>query len=233
MQAGHTMHAFLITGGTKDARLHKVEEYLRHWHISVYDSVIIDRLDEHIRIEDIRDIQKRLYLRPVNSKYSVLIIIKAENLTHEAQGALLKLLEEPPEHSRILCETGNTSLLLPTVISRCQLVDVGICEEISDEDTSGISLLIQASGLPPGKRLTLVDNIAKSRDEALTWVQHATGQARGELLRMYREDSQKKQPEKRREHQWTVILRSLMRARVKLGANVHPGLALDELFLTI
>lgn len=73
-----------------------------------------------ISVDDIRvQISGDVAYKPYNSPYKVYIMNEAEKMTPEAQNALLKTLEEPPEYVVILLLTSNVGALLPTILSRC------------------------------------------------------------------------------------------------------------------
>ena len=75
---------------------------------------------EHsIKIEQIRMLQSKLLEKPIVSKRKVYLINDAEKMTKEAQNALLKTLEEPPEYVCIILIVANESALLNTIKSRC------------------------------------------------------------------------------------------------------------------
>ncbi|MFH1715017.1 MAG: DNA polymerase III subunit delta' [Elusimicrobiota bacterium] len=75
-----------------------------------------------ITIEQIRDIQKSVQYKRVESKYRCVIINESDKMTKEAANAFLKTLEEPPQGTIIILLTSGISGLLTTIISRCQLV---------------------------------------------------------------------------------------------------------------
>jgi DNA polymerase-3 subunit delta' len=77
---------------------------------------------EAIKIEDIRQLQKDINLRPYEGKKKIFIIDNAHNLTAEASNALLKILEEPPAKSLIILISSKPALLFKTIISRCQIL---------------------------------------------------------------------------------------------------------------
>ncbi|MBQ9765425.1 MAG: DNA polymerase III subunit delta [Lachnospiraceae bacterium] len=58
-------------------------------------------------------------IKPYSGKYKIYIIDEAEKLTPQAQNALLKTIEEPPEYGIILFLATNSSFFLPTITSRC------------------------------------------------------------------------------------------------------------------
>jgi DNA polymerase-3 subunit delta' len=76
----------------------------------------------NIPVDDIREMQKTLNLKPYEGKRSVVIISDIEKLSYSAGNSLLKTLEEPPPNSLLILTTSNLSALLPTVVSRCQLL---------------------------------------------------------------------------------------------------------------
>jgi len=77
-----------------------------------------------IGIDDIRDLQHSASLPPYEGKYKVFIIDEAERLSSEAANCLLKTLEEPAS-SVIICLLATEELrLLPTVVSRCQRIEL-------------------------------------------------------------------------------------------------------------
>ncbi|MBE6893514.1 MAG: DNA polymerase III subunit [Ruminococcaceae bacterium] len=69
-------------------------------------------------IESIREIKNSLWLAPNESEQKVYILLNIENMTQEAQNALLKSLEEPPSHARFILTCDNRKSLLDTIISR-------------------------------------------------------------------------------------------------------------------
>jgi DNA polymerase-3 subunit delta' len=79
-----------------------------------------------VSIEAVRRIDHFFSLKvPVRTRYNRAVIIEsADSLTREAQNALLKILEEPPEHSFIILASAGSQPLLPTIRSRAQLIEV-------------------------------------------------------------------------------------------------------------
>ncbi|MFH0763039.1 MAG: DNA polymerase III subunit delta' [Candidatus Omnitrophota bacterium] len=75
-----------------------------------------------IKIEQIRQLQHKIGLRPYEARMKVFIIDNAHQLTAEAAGALLKVLEEPPGDSLIILISDKPSLLFKTIISRCKVL---------------------------------------------------------------------------------------------------------------
>ncbi|MFN4201087.1 MAG: DNA polymerase III subunit gamma/tau, partial [Fervidobacterium gondwanense] len=82
-------------------------------------------------IDEIRKIRDGVNFTPVMGKYKVYIIDEVHMLTREAFNALLKTLEEPPEHILFVLATTNPEKIPPTIISRCHVLEF---RNISKED---------------------------------------------------------------------------------------------------
>lgn len=82
-------------------------------------------------VEDIRDLIERARLAPMMGHHKIYIVDEVHQLSSSAASALLKTLEEPPEHVIFILATTDPQKLLPTIISRCQRFDFG---KIKNED---------------------------------------------------------------------------------------------------
>jgi len=74
-------------------------------------------------IEEIRSLRENVKFSPSAGKYKIYIIDEVHMLTTEAFNALLKTLEEPPEHVKFIFATTHPEKVIPTIISRCQRFD--------------------------------------------------------------------------------------------------------------
>ncbi len=74
-------------------------------------------------IDEIRDLRERVRFAPAEFRYKVYIVDEVHMLTPEAFNALLKTLEEPPEHVIFILATTEPQRIPPTVLSRCQRFD--------------------------------------------------------------------------------------------------------------
>jgi len=77
-----------------------------------------------IGIDRIRDICHSANMPPYEGKFRVFIIDKAELLSPAASNALLKTIEEPPPQIVFIFLTSDSSRLLPTIVSRCQVISL-------------------------------------------------------------------------------------------------------------
>ena len=75
-----------------------------------------------LRVEQMRQIEKEANFRPFEGKARVFLIDEADKLNDASANALLKVLEEPPRTSHLILITARPAMLLPTVLSRCQMI---------------------------------------------------------------------------------------------------------------
>ena len=84
-----------------------------------------------ISVDDIRaQINNDIAIKPYSSPYKIYIMNEAEKMTPQAQNAILKTLEEPPEYAVIMLLTSNVNSLLPTILSRCVVLNM---KPVADE----------------------------------------------------------------------------------------------------
>lgn len=113
-----------------------------------------------VQIDDVRGIIARAYRLPTEAPRQ-LIVIETPNFTHEAQQALLKILEEPPATTRFCLLVAPETKLLPTVLSRCQFMDAPALAA-----TSPLSPLVEEflrAAIP--ERLSLIASAHKDKNE--------------------------------------------------------------------
>jgi DNA polymerase-3 subunit delta' len=86
------------------------------------DVQVIEPDGQRLKIDQVRALQHDLALSPIEGKFRVAIFDQFDSATTEAQNALLKTLEEPPAYAVLMVLTTDPELLLPTIVSRCQLI---------------------------------------------------------------------------------------------------------------
>lgn len=100
-----------------------------------------------IGVDEIRkQLNNDIVIKPYSSPRKIYIIRDAEKMTVQAQNALLKTLEEPPSYAVILLLTANINALLPTILSRCVVLNM---KPVSDEQVVGY--LMEQMKLPDYK----------------------------------------------------------------------------------
>jgi DNA polymerase III subunit gamma/tau len=75
-------------------------------------------------IDEVRELRDTVKYAPASSKFKIYIIDEVHMLTKEAFNALLKTLEEPPDHVKFMFATTEPEKVLPTILSRCQRFDL-------------------------------------------------------------------------------------------------------------
>lgn len=100
--------------------------------------------------EESREIIKTLSLKPFESPYKVMIIWQPELMHPSAANGILKILEEPPAHTYFLLVSNAADKLLPTIISRTQIVTIPL---LADEELSDY---LSSLGVDEGKRNKIV-----------------------------------------------------------------------------
>ena len=81
----------------------------------------------NITAQECNDIIRKLSLKSFESEYKILIMWMPEYLGNEGN-KLLKLIEEPPPNTLFILVAENESLILPTIVSRCQLIKIPVLE---------------------------------------------------------------------------------------------------------
>ncbi|MCQ2380332.1 MAG: DNA polymerase III subunit gamma/tau, partial [Victivallaceae bacterium] len=102
------------------------------------DLVEIDAAS-HNSVSTMRDLVEEIATLPAEGKYKIYIIDEVHMLSNSAWNALLKTIEEPPEHVKFIFATTEVDQVLPTILSRCQRFDL---QPISTSDIIGRLQLI-------------------------------------------------------------------------------------------
>jgi len=134
-----------------------------------------------LRVEQIRELQHRLSLAPYEASYRVALLLRFEEANLNAQNALLKTLEEPPQRVLIFITTEDSESLLPTIVSRCEVIHLRplpptvlaqtLIETQGSEPTFA-SQIARLSGGRPGLALQLLHQPEKRQTQQRIIEQH-------------------------------------------------------------
>ena len=136
-----------------------------------------------IGVDEIRRMRADLQIKPYSNARKIYIIPDAEKLTIQAQNALLKTLEEPPEYAVIILIANGLVSFLPTILSRCVVLQTRAVEEAQiarflqrekDIPEDQAQILARFAGGNPGQALLLTEDqeFLELRDRTVDFLSH-------------------------------------------------------------
>ncbi len=188
-------HAFLIVGPKgstiskavsflaqslvceEDLACEKCNSCLKIENNNFIDLVRIDGLKETIKKGMVEEIQKQFQKTSVEGLGKIYILENIENSTPETMNALLKILEEPTDKTYAIFTCENTNKVLPTIISRCQVLVLkplpleynDYIGQINEEDFNILSNYYET--IDEMKELVLSDRYIDIKKEALAFIE--------------------------------------------------------------
>ena len=157
-----------------------------------------------IGVEDIRtQINGDIDIKPYSSPRKIYIMNEGEKMTVQAQNALLKTLEEPPEYAVILILTTNVDELLPTILSRCVVLNMKpvtdaqvkkyLMEELGVPDyKANICVAFARGNIGKAKLLASSEEFEKVKDEAITLAKYINDMEINEIVKAIKKISEYK-----------------------------------------
>jgi DNA polymerase-3 subunit delta' len=106
--------------------------------------VMAENEGETLKIDQVRELQHTLSLAPYEARYRIAMILRFEEANSSAANAMLKTLEEPPDHVVIILTAKSAENLLPTIVSRCEVLRLRTLS--MDETARGLQII---KGVPP------------------------------------------------------------------------------------
>ena len=157
----------------------KCQKIVNDSHPDIFN-VSLEEDKKDISIEQMRTVQGKVQMHPLEGRYKFVIIDNAERMNQAAANSALKILEEPPRDTHFFLITSRSHMFLPTIISRCQKITfsplpveeiVPIIEERlkTDKETAGMMALISCGSL--GLALTFPVDTLKDAKETITRIQ--------------------------------------------------------------
>lgn len=148
-----------------------------------------------IGVDDIRrQINGDIDIKPYSSPRKIYIINEGEKMKAQAQNALLKTLEEPPEYVVFLILTTNVDALLPTILSRCVVLNMKpvadakvkkyLMEELGVPDyKANICVAFARGNIGKAKMLASSEEFEKVKEEAVTLVKYIKDMEINEIVK--------------------------------------------------
>jgi DNA polymerase-3 subunit delta' len=159
-------------------------ESMQHPDMNVIQALNDDGLAKEggtLKVDQVREVQRVMSLKPYQSKYRVSLFLRFQEANDSAANALLKTLEEAPAHAILLLTADNPEQLLPTIISRCEILRLRPLPISAIEadlikrgvDAERARLLAHISSGRPGYARRLVDDVTllEKREERLNDMQ--------------------------------------------------------------
>jgi len=173
-------HAYLFVGPrgcgkTSVARIlaHQINDFKYELEDNYLDIIEIDAAS-NTGVDNIRELRERAIVAPVEGEYKVYIIDEVHMLSKSAFNALLKTLEEPPEHVVFIMATTDFEKVPATIVSRCQTFQFKLADESEmldhlkkicksekiDIEDEALSIIINRGGGSFRDTLSLLDQIS-------------------------------------------------------------------------
>lgn len=121
-----------------------------------------------LKVEQVRTVRQALVLKPYQGRYRVALFLRFQEANPSAANALLKTLEEAPAHAILLLTADTTEQLLPTIVSRCEVLrlrplpveTVATALKVRGADEPSARLLAHLSGGRPGAAFRMLTDPA-------------------------------------------------------------------------
>jgi len=175
-----------------------------------------------IGIEEVKNLQADLFFHPFEKIFQTGIVLEAEKLTHEAQNAFLKTLEESSDETIFILCTKNEKNLLPTIVSRSRKIFAPQNTNTIEENLPGFNVnqsLVEVFGK--------IEDIAKDRNESLNFLISLEHTYKDRLEKtISKKDKELSLLEKEN-------LKSIQTARIRILGNGNRRLVLENLILRL
>jgi DNA polymerase-3 subunit delta' len=195
------------------------------------DVQVIEGEGGTIKIDQMRTLRREAALSPLEGRWKVYIIRQMEQATAEAANCLLKTLEEPPPHVILMLTASEAEALLPTIVSRCQVLNLrplatGAVQRALQErwgvDSERAQLLARLSGGQLGWAVAASQNnaILRRREKYLDEMMKLVDQGRVERLEYAQQLSQNPEAFPELLHLWLGWWRDLLLVATGSSARI-------------
>jgi hypothetical protein len=167
----YSSQSLLVITPNRDLANSYVSGLLKESRVDPLD-INLQTYEKDMGIEDVRNIQKTILLKPFRGKTKAVVLDPRKGITLEAQNALLKILEEPPNNTIMVIISTNKEIVLPTIISRCKVVilqekEVKLAETDHSRFQNDLETLINGV---LGDKLKLAEHITKDKADSSIWL---------------------------------------------------------------
>jgi DNA polymerase III delta prime subunit len=218
------MQSVLISGQIEKTR-EKAQAICLENKISKFDIEII-QTEKTAGIGDIRNLQKKLFLKPIKGEKKAVILEAFLGMTIDSQNAFLKVLEEPPVSTIVMILTTSLDFVLPTILSRCNLINLDKIKKLSDEEIKNFfKIILELKDRGFDEALIIAQDNSKNKEIALQFLENLLISAHYALENQDSEISIE---------DLGNVLKNLQKTYTIIkNTNVTPRFALENLFLNL
>ncbi|TXG76523.1 hypothetical protein E6Q11_04660 [Candidatus Dojkabacteria bacterium] len=214
------MQTFIISSKNLSEGREVIEKILIQEKIDKFDIEVLE-FEKDLGIEDVRNIQKKIYLKPFQGDRKASVWILSSKATNDAQNALLKLLEEPPPSCLIYILATDIGFFLPTILSRAKIIEI---KDDLETNLDNLEQILEIKGA--GDALFLAQVISKEKSEAIAWLEKAILGARTKMIESIED--------KNEAIKFRKLIHKLELTHYDLkNTNANQRLALENLFLNL
>jgi DNA polymerase-3 subunit delta' len=195
----------------------------RHiWDMAYPDLSVVQAVTEGgtLKVGQIREVRRTLTLKPYQSKYRVALFLRFHEASEGAANALLKTLEEAPDHAILILTADNPEGLLPTITSRCEILrlrplPVDVIEanlKSNGANTENANLIAHIANGRPGYALRLLkdESALEFRAERLADLQSLLTSTRVQKFKYAEELAKDKEIMRQTLHVWLSYWRDVL-----------------------
>ena len=169
LNIGKISHAYLLEGSDTEYIIEQAQEFSKN--IFNNDNLennpdfnIIYPDDKTLKIEQIRDLQKNIVIKPIKYGKKIYIIDKADKMTEQSQNCILKTLEEPPAYAIIILIVTSAEKLIGTILSRVRKLKIEPEENNVEKEFPKICEIID-NKLDTYELLKYADYLVENKDD--------------------------------------------------------------------
>ncbi len=214
------MQSFIIISKDIQKAKERIEIMAKERKISKFDIFSL-QTEKTVGIADIRGLSKQIFLKPIQGEQKIVVLEAFFGISIDAQNAFLKVLEEPPFSTTIII-VASSNFFLPTILSRCVLIELD--KEISidkKEEEEILKIISSLEEMEVGERLKTSQNLSKDKQQALIFLEKLIIITRNEMV-------------KKGDTSLSQKLKVLQKYYKELKqSNVNLRLSLENLFLEI
>jgi DNA polymerase III delta prime subunit len=158
--SGNIHHFYILEGGRNSLRSNVVDFLETDFDFTIHANPLFNEFEfDRMLVDDVRPLIDRVIIKTVEGQKKV-FLIHCNEITREAQNALLKIVEEPIGNTYFFFTIPKTDNLLPTVISRAILLKSSIADLSDSENENAVfPKLIEIQKMKMSERMKLVEKI--------------------------------------------------------------------------